>query len=66
MTSPTQRNRETNVSALDEWTSRRCFSTDVVVMASIATVATEILQWPLLVAVDRAVHLLERVRRHPG
>jgi hypothetical protein len=54
------------VSALDERTSRRCFSTDVVVMASIATVATEILQWPLLVAVDWAVHLLERVRRHPG
>jgi hypothetical protein len=36
MTSPTQRNRETNVSAPDESTSRRCFSTDVVVMASIA------------------------------
>ncbi|MDT7762556.1 MAG: hypothetical protein QOC63_1976 [Mycobacterium sp.] len=34
-------------------------------MASIATAVAEIVQWPLLVAADRAVHLLERLRRHP-
>ena len=56
---------KTNVSAGGEWTSRRRLSTNVTVMASIATAATEIVQWPFLVAADRAIHLLERVRRHP-
>jgi hypothetical protein len=56
---------QANVSAGGEWTSRRRLSTDVTVMASIATAATEIVQWPLLVAADRAIHLLERLRRHP-
>ena len=55
----------TNVSARAEWTSRRSLSTDVTVMSSIATAAAEIVQWPLFVAADRAVHLLERLRRHP-
>jgi hypothetical protein len=34
-------------------------------MASIATAAAEIVQWPLLVAADHTIHLLERLRRHP-
>jgi hypothetical protein len=49
----------------EERTSRRRLSTDVAVMASIATAVVGIAQWPLLLAADRAVHLLERLRRHP-
>jgi hypothetical protein len=55
MTPPLRRNRD----------ARAVLSRDVTVMASIATAATEIVQWPLLVAADRAIHLLERLRRHP-
>jgi hypothetical protein len=33
-------------------------------MASLATALAEIVQWALLVAADRAVHLLERLHRH--
>jgi hypothetical protein len=45
--------------------ARAVLSEDVAVMASIATAAAEIVQWPLLVAADHAIHLLERLRRHP-
>jgi hypothetical protein len=45
--------------------ARAVLSTDLTVMASIATAAAEIVQWPLLVAADRAIHLLERLHRHP-
>jgi hypothetical protein len=56
---------QTNVPAGGERPSHRRLSTDVTVTASIATVAIEIVQWPLLLAADRAIHLLERLRRHP-
>src|SRR5258705_9042789 len=78
MTPPTRRIRDaravpargvyevqTNVSAGGEWTSRRRLSRNVTVMASIATAATEIVQWPLLVAGDPALPLLEGPRGHP-
>jgi hypothetical protein len=55
MTTPSPRSRD----------ARAALSTDVTVMASIATAAAEIVQWPLLVAADHAIHLLERLRRHP-
>ena len=45
--------------------ARAVLSEDVTVMASIATAAAEIVQWPLLVAADRVIHVLERLRRHP-
>lgn len=55
----------TNLPAVEEGTGHRRLSTDVTVMASIATAVAGIAQWPLLLAADRAVHLLERLRRHP-
>jgi hypothetical protein len=45
--------------------ARAVLATDVTVMASVATAAAEIVQWPLIVAADRVIHLLERLRRHP-
>jgi hypothetical protein len=45
--------------------ARAVLSKDATVMASIATAAAEIVQWPLLVAADHTIHLLERLRRHP-
>ncbi|MDT7796043.1 MAG: hypothetical protein QOD59_5484 [Mycobacterium sp.] len=45
--------------------ARLVLATDVTVMASVATAVAEIVQWPLLVAADRAIHVLERLRRHP-
>jgi hypothetical protein len=78
MTPPLRRNRDvravtardmyqvqTNVPAGGERTSHRRLSTDTTVVASVATAAAEIVQWPLLVAADRAIHLLEHLRRHP-
>jgi hypothetical protein len=55
MTPPLRRNRD----------ARPVLSRDLTVTASVATAAAEIVQWPLLVAADRAIHLLERLRRHP-
>jgi hypothetical protein len=59
MTPPVQRIRDARAD------QARRLSTQATVMASIATAVAEIVQWPLLVAADRAVHLLERLRRHP-
>ena len=54
----------TDLLAVEERTNGQRLSTDVTVLASIATAAAGIMQWPLLLAADRAVHLLERLRRH--
>lgn len=55
----------TSLLTVERKMSRRRLSTDVTVMASMATVAAGIVQWPILLAADRAVHLFERLRRHP-
>jgi hypothetical protein len=54
-----------NQRADEERPNRRRLSTDVTVIASIATAAVGMVRWPLLLAAERAVHLLERLRRHP-
>ena len=55
MTPPSREDRDARV----------VLATDVTVMASVATAVAEIVQWPLIVAADRVIHLLESLRRHP-
>jgi hypothetical protein len=55
MTPPSREDRDARV----------VLATDVTVMAAVATAVAEIVQWPLIVAADRVIHLVERLRRHP-